>query len=242
VADFLEIQSTDRTGWLTISEVQHPSQEEVEIQTIYSYLQLVDISPLISKHVNGPVYKLFPPSVRATIRAHTACRLWIISKVAAQGIGRRARQSRIEFLLQAIEISRSRSQGIFVAGMEESPVVRSFVETVLTSALLSPQSRLFTRVWQDVAAKRGASLDAFETFISTPLASVTGRKPTVDFGWVLERMIEIISLPDTLQDERDGVGLVNFEKRRCVGTRPVYTMIIDTSIDTSATSSIPCRL
>lgn len=241
VADFLEIQSADRTGWLTISEPQVLSQEEVEIQTIYSYLQLVDTSPLISKYVRGPVYKLFPPSVRATIRGHIACRHWIISKIAAQGIGRRARQSRIELFLQAIEISRSRSQGVFVDGMEESPVVRSFVETVLTSALLSPQSRLFTRVWQDVATKRGASIDSFETFISTPLASVTGRKPTVDFGWLLERMIEIVSLPDTLQDDGDSVGLVNFEKRRCVKTLPAYTMVFDTTIGTSATLSIPCR-
>ena len=241
MADFLEIQSSDRTGWLTISEPQLLSQEEVEIQTIYSYLQLVDTSSLISKHVRGPVYKLFPPSVRATIRAHIACRHWIISKIAAQGIGKRIRQSRIELLLQAIEISRNRSQGVFVDGIGESPVVRSFVETVLTSALLSPQSRLFARVWQDVATKRGASLDSFETFISTPLASVTGRKPTVDFGWILERMIEIISLPDTLRDEGDGVGLVNFEKRRCVETRPVYTMIIDATTGTSVTSPILYR-
>jgi GTPase-activating protein BEM2 len=218
VADFLEIQSADRTGWLTVSEPQPLSQDEVEIQTIYSYLQLVDTSPLISEHVRGPVYKLFPPSVRSTIRAHIACRHWIISKITAQGIGRRTRQSRIELFLHAIEISRSRSQGVFVDGMGESPVVRSFVETVLTSALLSPQSRLFTRVWQDVAANRGASVDSFETFISTPLASVTGRKPTVDFGWLLERMIEIISLPDTLQDGGCDAGLVNFEKRRCVTT------------------------
>jgi len=240
VADFMEMQSADRTGWLTIPEQLH-SQEEVEIQTIYSYLQLVDTSPLISKHVRGPVYKLFPPSVRATIRAHIACRHWVISRIAAQGIGRRTRQSRIELLLQAIEISRSRSQGVLVDRMEESPVVRSFVETVLTSALLSPQSRLFTRVWQDVAVNRGASIDSFETFISTPLASVTGKKPTVDFGWLLERMIEIISLPDTLQDEGDGVGLVNFEKRRCVGTGSAWAMIIDTTTDISATSSILCQ-
>jgi hypothetical protein len=219
VADVLEIQSADRTGWLAISESQVLSQDEVEIQTIYSYLQLVDTSPLVSKYVTGPVYKLFPPSVRGTIRAHIACRHWIISKIAAQGIGRWTRQSRIELFLQAIEISRSRSRGVFVDGMQESPVVRSFVETVLTSALLSPQSRLFTRVWQDVAVKRGASLDSFETFISTPLASGTGWKPTVDFGWLLERMVEIISLPDSLQGEGDGVGLVNFEKRRCVKMR-----------------------
>jgi hypothetical protein len=137
------------------------------------------------------------PPFAPTLHAATGSFRRLPLRVLGDGPGSRE----IELLLQAIEISRSRSQGVFVDGVEESPVVRSFVETVLTSALLSPQSRLFTRVWQDVATKRGASLDSFDTFISTPLASVTGRKPTVDFGWILERMIEIISLPDTLQDE-----------------------------------------
>lgn len=207
------MQSADRTGWLTISEPQLLSQDELEIQNIYNYLQLVDISPLVSDHARGLFYKILPPSVRGAIRAHTVCRRWALSRIAAPGIGKNTRQARIELFLQAIEICRSRS--LQRDDDPHSPTVRSFVETVLTSAILSPESRLYQRVWQDVAQTRDAPLDQFEPLIRhrAPPAK-PGRKPTVDFGWMLERIIEILSLPDTLSDETSTPGLVNFEKRR----------------------------
>ena len=135
----------------------------------------------------------------------------------------------MELLIQAIEVSRLRnsefsssspsSSSSSASQILEQPCVRSFVEAVVTSALLSVESRMHHRAWQGVALSRGCSCDSLSSLLLRPYIECTSSNDslTVDMGWLLERMLEVISTPDiiepTVQDP-ESQTLVNFDKRR----------------------------
>jgi hypothetical protein len=179
------------------------------------------------------LYRLLPPGVRSCIRAFAIIRKWLISKIVAPRLGIRTRQARMELLVQCIEVARLRSaenlgsssaSAPSPASASGSPVslqpcVRSFVEAVVTSALLSVESRLHQRAWQSVANNRACQPDSIASLLSRPYVQTTSSNDclTVDVGWLLERMLEIIAGPDVLDStSQEGQNLVNFDKRRCV--------------------------
>ena len=218
-ADLLEVQTSDRTGWFSPREMA-TNEELVEIQTIYSHIQEVEPSSSISDSSQDALYRLLPPGVRSCIRAYSIIRRWLISKLVAPRIGLRARQARMELLIQAIEVSRLRNtETPSATQFIEQPCVRSFVEAVTTSALLSVESRLHHRAWQSVALSRGSIGDSLSSLLHRPYVQSTSRQEslTVDVGWLLERMIEIIATPDVIEaTSQEGQQLVNFDKRRSV--------------------------
>lgn len=173
---------------------------------------------MISELSQDSLYRLFPPSVRSCIRAYTLIRKWLISKLVAPRLGLRARQARIELLIQAVELARLRNSESRTSDQPiESPCVRSFVEAVTTSALLSPECRLHFRVWQSVALSRNCTCDSLSSLLDQPFVqSVSSQESlTVDMGWLLERIIEISAIPDILDaSSREGQQLINFDKRR----------------------------
>lgn len=214
-ADILEVQSADRTGWF-LSRDPSIISDEVEIQSIHAYIQDIEPSPMISELGQESLYRHFPPPVRVCIRAFMILRKWLVSKLAAPRIGLKTRQARMELLVRAIEICRRRNADAADGdrALVEKPVTRSFAEGVLVSAVLSVESRMFHRAWQTLAASRGVLCDNLVSLLSKPVSDPPkSREPlTVDMGWLLERMLEVISMPDIL--EQEGLSLVNFDKRR----------------------------
>lgn len=193
--------------------------DHVEIQTIYSHIQEIEPSPLISELTQDALYRLLPPGVRSCIRAYAIIRKWLISKIVAPRLGLRARQARLELLIQAIEVARLRNTETPSAPqLMDQPCVRSFVEAVATSALLSVESRIHHRAWQSVAISRGASCDSLSALLVRPYVRSTSSVDslTVDMGWLLERMLEIIATPDIMESlsQESQSNLVNFDKRR----------------------------
>lgn len=211
------MQSADRTGWFLPREGP-PLDEHVEIQTIHSYILEVEPSSLISELSPEALYRLLPPGIRSCFRAHTILRKWIISKVVAPRLGFRARQARLEFLLQAIEVARLRNAEPSSPGsVSEQPCVRSFVEAVVTSAILSPECRMHQRAWQNIAANRGCQYETLAQLLVRPnTKSVASKDPlTVDMGWLIERILDVIAMPDLVESHNEeGQNLVNFDKRR----------------------------
>ncbi|KAJ4471470.1 rho GTPase activating protein 22 [Lentinula aciculospora] len=216
-ADLLEVQSTDRTGWFPPREASS-IDEYTEIQTIHSHIQDVEPSSLISELSPESLYRLLPPGIRSCIRAHSIIRKWLISKIVAPRIGLRTRQLRLEFLLQVIEVARLRNAESFSpSSVYEQPCVRSFVEAVVTSAILSPECRMHHRAWQNISASRGCSYDTLSLLLARPKTqSVTSKDPlTVDMGWLIERILDVIAMPDLVESHNEeGQNLVNFDKRR----------------------------
>ncbi|TFK45164.1 hypothetical protein BDQ12DRAFT_50569 [Crucibulum laeve] len=219
-ADLLEVQSTDRTGWFSSRDALY-TEESIEIQTIYSHIQEVEPSSMISEVSHEALYRLLPPGIRSCIRAYGIIRKWLISKIVASRLGLRQRQARMELLLQAIEVARSRNSEIVnhlpLTYSIERPCIRSFVEAVTTSAILSVESRMHHRAWQGVGVSRGSQCDTLASLLHRPFVqTITSRDPlTVDMGWLIERMLEVIASPDVVEAmSPEGQSLVNFDKRR----------------------------
>ncbi|KAG5636991.1 hypothetical protein H0H81_006167 [Sphagnurus paluster] len=216
-ADLLEIQSSDRTGWFSPREV--PTMEEVvEIQTIYSHIHEVEHSQMISEGQDS-LYRLLPPGIRSCVRAYTIIRKWIVSKIVAPRLGLRQRQARMDLLLRVIEVTRLRNANTRSPSslIVEQPCVRSFVEAVTTSAILSVESRMHYRAWQNVAVARGVQCDSLATLLARPSTKSVSFQDTLtpDMGWLMERMLEVIATPDTVESvAQDNQNLVNFDKRR----------------------------
>ncbi|KIY65166.1 hypothetical protein CYLTODRAFT_424593 [Cylindrobasidium torrendii FP15055 ss-10] len=208
-SDILETQSVDRTAWYLPLSAQEPG-DDVEIQTIYSYLNDVAPSPLVvvgEQHAPENLYRLLPPSVRGCIRGHSILRKWLIFQITAKGLGVQQRGRRIEVLLQAVEQSRG--------GEPTEKKVRTFAESVITGALMSVESRFFAKTWQHVASVRGASSSESLVKLLDRKSGRIGRnlQPlTVDMGWILDRLLDVISMPDVVDSVLD--GLVNLDKRR----------------------------
>ena len=91
------------------------------------------------------------------------------------------------------------------------------MEAVTTSALLSVESRLHHRAWQGTGLGRGSTCDSLSSLLLRPYVQSTssGDSLTVDMGWLLKRMLEIIATPDIIEvSSQEGQNLVNFDKRR----------------------------
>lgn len=214
--DLLEVQSGDRTGWFSGRETSF--LDDVDIQTMYSHLMEVQPSSMISDSQDS-VYRLLPPSIRSCIRAYNTLRRWIISKLVAPKLGIRNRQARMDLCLRAIEIARMRSleQGGSSVELHERPVVRSFVEAVLTAAILSPESRMHQRAWHIVANSRGVPSDSLGLLLSRPTVPMKlyGDPLIVDISWLLERMLEVLSIPNAVAiSSEDPQSIINLDKRR----------------------------
>ena len=228
LADMLEAQTTDRTGWFLPRDYA-ATAEDVCIQTIYSHVASVEPSPLFSDSLHhDSLSKLLSPSLRSVLRAHGTLRDWIISKITTPGIGLAARHTRLELALNSIAICRSRMSNSAGATSTSTnsdirqPTIRSFVEASIVAAITCPESRAFIRAWQSVASARGTTPEDLLTLMPPCAidASSTTRL-TVDAGWLLERMLEVITLPDTV-DSEEGHNLVNMDKRRYI-----YNLIVN---------------
>ncbi len=184
---------------------------------MYTHVQEVEPSGLISEMSQEALYRLLPPGIRSCIRAYAIIRKWLIAKIVMPRLGLRARQARMELLLQAIEVARLRNAEPNSLHHIEQPCVRSFVEAVITSAIMSVESRIHQRPWQFIAYNRGCTCDSVVALLARPqIQSTTSRDClTVDMGWLIERMLEVIASPDVVESSvQDGQGLVNFDKRR----------------------------
>jgi hypothetical protein len=216
----LEVQTADRIGWLPNRE-SNWNDECVEIQNMYLHLREAQPSSVFSDLGPDTLYRLLPPSVRSCIRAFGILRKWLITKLVVPNLGLRARQARMDLFLRAIEIARLRSAETAAAGSPSQahrPPVRSFVEALLVSAILSVESRLHQRAWQGLAMARGVQCDSIASLLAKPLVQSVSSKEslTVDMGWLIERMVEIITLTDVVESmsEETPQALVNYNKRR----------------------------
>ncbi|KAG2347597.1 hypothetical protein BDR05DRAFT_927537 [Suillus weaverae] len=216
-ADLLEVQSADRTGWFSTREV--PSTDDIDIQSMYSHMTDVQPSSLISELSQDTIYRLLPPSIRSCIRAFNILRKWSISKLVAPKLGIRLRQARMDLFLRAIEIARLRSTnaGSSSLGCGDRPCVRSFVEAVLISAIVSSESRMHHRPWQNIANIRGVQCDSLVGLLSRPAMPKKsyGDVLAIDVSWILERILELVSIPNVVMTSSENDQcIINLDKRR----------------------------
>ncbi|KAG9036552.1 rho GTPase-activating protein [Tulasnella sp. JGI-2019a] len=216
LADILEAQTADRTGWFIRGDSSELGNDTLCIQDLYNYLQAVEVSPSMSED-GTPLHKLFNPSLRSVIRAHNSIRDWAVTKISNPSLTTSVRVTRMELLVEAIKICRDKAilgDPNILSRSEAQPANRSFVEAALVSAILAPESRAYTRSWNEVAAKREGSLSDLVGLLGPMNGRGTDSKPlTVDLAWIIERMMEVLTLPDVLESE-DTQDAINLDKRR----------------------------
>lgn len=219
-ADIFEIQACDRTGWYNSGEAP-TSSEVVDIEDIYKHLSSLGASPIGSNTNANMVHleSLLPNGIRSVLTTHSTLTRWAIGQIASPHLGLQKREQRMEYFLRAIEVCRIRSRpDINNMASLHQPSVRSFVETVLTSAILSVQSRVYHKAWQNVAAQRNVGVDSLLSLTArsdVPPLIRPRQKLTPDLGWVFERMLEILSMADTVPPSSfTGSAMINYDKRR----------------------------
>ncbi|KAJ2080065.1 hypothetical protein H4R24_003336 [Coemansia sp. RSA 988] len=152
----LELHRSIR-GWV-VRQIADPAASRVQrVARIQKFLALVRLcrrdSPLSTSRVFGGLLNgymreagMIPerqPSYRATAAASAATRYAVGSRATGEQ-GRRGRRK---------------------GAHAQAKYVPSFVERAVASALVSPESRLFTRAWSDVAAENGTKLDTLEAVL-----------------------------------------------------------------------------
>lgn len=152
-------------------------------------------------------------------------------RLVASNIGIRGRQSRVDLFLRAIEVARLRNAKSAATTTAAAPTlathprghrpyIRSFVEALVSSAILSIESRAHQRAWQGIAMTRGVQRDSLVSLLSKPFVQAAEPKEplTVDIDWLMERMLEIMTTADTVESLSEEVPqvLINFNKRRSV--------------------------
>lgn len=98
---------------------------------MYSFLMEVESTALVGELSGDVLYRLLPPGIRSLIRAYNILRKWAICMIVPINIGMKARQSRMELFLKAIEICRIRNADEETLATDGNPAERPCVRSTL---------------------------------------------------------------------------------------------------------------
>ncbi|KAF9184450.1 hypothetical protein BGZ51_003345 [Haplosporangium sp. Z 767] len=233
----LESQSADPMGWFLSRTYSVIADEDIIITDIHNTLTSIRRNGALGTHWNGErLISALPMCLQNMCRLHHVIRGWVVSQVASPNIAFDVRVSRIQKMLDVILRSRAKMSQ-FGRDVQSSPMrmetgqqsasrgggVPSFVESAIESALISPESRAYTRAWQEVASRRKGSVDSLEDMLAghvdrepSSIASDTAvaQEMVPAIGWLVERMLEACCYVRDMSYESP--SLVNFDKRQYV--------------------------
>ncbi|KAI7888007.1 uncharacterized protein EV154DRAFT_518939 [Mucor mucedo] len=252
----------------------HVLADEVIVSDIFTAIEGARrsvVSP--SAFSDDDLLLAFPGSIQYLYCMHFIIRSWVINEIAAIEIDSKTRVLRIEKFLQIVTLSKISSEKMTLfPELKEATMggkncagsrVPGFVEYAIASALVSPEVRIFTKAWNDVAMQHGhANIDTLEnllnqiqkiqpmvssntsrtissTFSNSSIASstVSSQQQLVvpSLGWIFERIMELcFHIPDTF-DKKD--SMINFDKRRCVYQFLQLIMNVQVDLDEQQTEA-----
>lgn len=212
----------------------HILPEEVIVSDIFTAIEGAKrsvVSP--SAFADDDLLLAFPGAIQYLYCMHFIIRSWVIQDISSTTIDLKTRVLRIEKFLQIIMASRVSGETVVLCPElkdydNTKKRIPGFVEYAISSALVSPEVRMFTKAWSDVAMQHDhASLDTLESLLHQ-MQKNQSRAPSKNeirdeskpnlivpsLGWIFERILELcVGVPDTLEN-RDNV--INCDKRRCV--------------------------
>ncbi|KAF9173243.1 rho GTPase-activating protein [Mortierella sp. AD011] len=235
--EVLESQSADPLGWYPQKPSTIPTDEDTLITGIHNTLYTIQRHGAPGTHWNGErLMNSLPLCLQNLCKLHHVIRGWVISQIASPNITYNVRLGRIQKMLDVILQSR-RSMKRFGYDAAKSPQTKpsepshsaaigvpSYVENAIVSALISPESRAYTRVWIELASGRGSSVETLEDVLalhreredlsldSSKLTTTQELVPAI--GWLIERMLETCCYVRDMSYESP--LLVNFDKRQYV--------------------------
>ncbi|KAG0376505.1 rho GTPase-activating protein [Mortierella sp. AD032] len=237
--EILESQSADPVGWYLPRSGSTPPEEDIVIMGVHNTLYSIRRNGALGTHWNGErLINSLPMCLQSLCKLHLVIRCWVIAQISTPGIAFERRVGRIQKFLDVILQSRALmsqfAQGpkaAVLAGWRsgsDKPAfvgIPSFVEAAISSALVSPESRAYTRAWLEVASGQRGSVETLEDVLSVrcsgqeksgsaPLAGldIPAEELVPEIGWLIERMQETCCYVRDMSYESP--LLVNFDKRQ----------------------------
>lgn len=236
--EVLESQSADPLGWYLPKQTVIPADEDLLITGIHDTLHTIRRSgDAPTMNWSGErLTNAFPISIQNLCRLHHVIRSWVITQIASPSISYDIRLDRMQKLLEVVLKSRramsqfgedpTKSSRATGADLDRTPQVGvpSFVEDAIVRALISPESRSFTRAWVELASGQRGSVDTLEDVLALQhereilTAGSSGLKASQKLvpaiGWLTERMLEACCYVRDMSYESP--LLVNFDKRQYI--------------------------
>ncbi|KAF8248742.1 hypothetical protein K440DRAFT_583210 [Wilcoxina mikolae CBS 423.85] len=214
--ELLETKSVEPMGFF-VPKVSHLSHDDEDaLQDIFFFLD-----KLPGKDPKMNLVQALPKCLRDICTLHMELTSWIVSQVAEPKIGAEIRSQRIATLLKSLTICHQRMSGMDLHENTDSGVSRhvpSFVGNAIATALVRPESRIFSHAWQLGAKLACGSVSSYETLEQVIPHTVPGVIPsrplTTSVGWMIERLLEIVCHVPNMVVENN--RLINFDKRRYV--------------------------
>ncbi|KAF9139731.1 rho GTPase-activating protein [Mortierella sp. GBA39] len=244
--EILESQSADPLGWYLPRTGSSVTEDDIVITEIHNTLYSIRRNGAFGTHWNGErLINSLPMCLQSFCKLHHTIRYWVNAQIAAPGIAFDVRVGRIRKFLDVVLKSRvlmarsvqdpkkaattSRRSGSDKPSSPLSPSspfvgIPSFIEAAIASALVSPESRAYTRAWLEVAAGQRSAVETLEEILvvrrgqekpTIPLDFDTSAEEIVpEIGWLIERMLETCCYVRDMSYESP--LLVNFDKRQYI--------------------------
>ncbi|KAI7864758.1 hypothetical protein BDF14DRAFT_1884040 [Spinellus fusiger] len=185
----------------------------------------------------------FPSSIQNLYCMHFVIRSWVISDIVNPGLDLKTRVNRIDVFLKVVALSKqmNENQALF-PDLKDTLSKRTpgFIEYAVASALVSPEVRLFSKAWQEVAHRYShTSLDTLEGLLFSVQSNIPAPAHSLlvpSLGWLFENMLELCAMTPNKHYQRDGV--VYFDKRRYMFY--FLQLIINTQIKLKVSEEEPC--
>jgi hypothetical protein len=180
---WLPARKPSRTSRMATSLSLTDTQEDIIISDIYTAIEGARrsvVSP--SAFSDDDLLLAFPHSIQYLYSLHYVMRFWVIQALASPKVSVKTRVLRIEKFLQML--------------LSPQRKIPGFAEYAIASALVSPEVRLFSKAWSDVAMQHGnATLDTLQhlLFQIQKMQPIMIESKTVvpSLGWILERVLEL---------------------------------------------------
>ena len=229
--EVFEIQSTDICGFYNPKGTTPVREEDTRLRTIFTI-----IGQIQRPRSTGPLLNILPKSIRQLHRLHENLVAWVIAQISDNSINFQERANRIQSLVAFLRSSRQRMSYLDFYATDQTVIrlteervdnrlgVPSFIASAVATALVSPESRAFTRAWAKVFEDDDQS-DSGKSQGYDTVAEFVNRKSTAPeftvtqtltpcLGWIIERMLEIACYVPNMSLE--STRLINFDKRRYI--------------------------
>jgi hypothetical protein len=216
--ELLEAQSAEPMGFFVPKMALLSYEEEDAIQDIFFLL-----NKLRRENGNTSLLQALPKSLRDLCTLHMELTDWIVFQIADPKLSFEGRTQRLTALLKGLAICRQRMSRMDLHDNSDSGASRprhvpSFVGSAISTALVRPESRMFSYAWQMAAKQACGTVSQCETLeqIIPPFVDgvITDQPLTTSVGWMLERLLEIVCHVPNMVVENN--RLINFDKRRYV--------------------------
>jgi hypothetical protein len=222
VFQLLEVQSSKSlTSLFKYTWGTSKDEDQLEILNVFSW-----IDNLYGRTVGDKILDKFPPPVKLLFDIHSNLEKLFKLKISDLDISADVRTARIVSVLQVLTISRLRMKSADLFNVtpalngQLSPHVPSFIESAITQAIVSPESRIYTDSWiHAVSALRDTRIETIDdvlellpNFEVDDLSEDLADTLTPCVGWFIERLLEISNYVPNMSIENS--KLINFDKRR----------------------------